>query len=50
MCKALGKSTDLTAKMHPYYKVGFFWVFLMNGHYEDNINPTLRLLREKVQT
>lgn len=49
MCKAPEKSKDLIAKMHPYYKVGFLGVFLMNGHYEDNINPALVLLREKIQ-
>lgn len=47
MCKAPGKSTALKAKTHPYYKVGIFGVFLMNGHYKDNINPALGLLQEK---
>lgn len=47
MCKASKKSTALRAKIHPYYKVGFFWVFIINGHYKDNINPVLGLLQEK---
>lgn len=47
MCKASGKSTALRAKTHPYYKVGFSGVFLINGHYKDNINPVLGLLQEK---
>lgn len=50
MCKASGKSTALRAKTHPYYKVGFFGVFLMNGHYKDKINPALGLLQEKKYT
>lgn len=50
MCKASAKNTAPRAKTHPYYKVGFFWMFLINGHYKDNINPVLRLLQEKIQT
>lgn len=47
MCKASGKSAALRAKTHPYYKAGFLGVFLINGHYKNNINPVLRLLQEK---